>query len=301
MKLFNDDRFLAKWLENKLSDEEKIVFEKTDDFKLYDLILKGTEILEIPSYDKEETYKRTQQKIYERKRQKVKTLQYTFAIAASVILILGITFFFNQNEIINTDYGERLAIVMPDKSSITLNAKSTLKYKKKKWIKDRVVNLKGEAFFRVNKGNTFKVLTNIGSVTVLGTAFTVTNQENIFEVQCFEGQVKVIKGNRKIILDKGKAIRIVGDLLEEWQIKTTKPSWISNESSFYNAPLLQVIKALENNYGITIDASSISQQTRFTGSFTNTDLDVALQIVFEAMDIQYIFNTDNTVVLKSKK
>jgi transmembrane sensor len=42
------------------------------------------------------------------------------------------------------------------------------------WSKERTLSLEGEAFFEVQKGSKFSVVTSDGIVEVLGTSFDVT-------------------------------------------------------------------------------------------------------------------------------
>jgi len=48
----------------------------------------------------------------------------------------------------------------------------------------------GKAYFDVDKGKTFTVKTDLGTVQVLGTRFDVESRDSIFKVVCYEGSVK---------------------------------------------------------------------------------------------------------------
>ena len=72
-----------------------------------------------------------------------------------------------------------------------LNSKSTITFNKHNWDTNRTLELNGEAFFDVEKGNTFTVKTSQGNVSVLGTEFNVNASVDFFRVSCYEGKVKV--------------------------------------------------------------------------------------------------------------
>jgi len=63
---------------------------------------------------------------------------------------------------------------------VVLNSKSTISFNKTDWKNNRQLTLDGEAYFKVEKGSTFTVNTNNGSVTVLGTQFNVNSTRRFF-------------------------------------------------------------------------------------------------------------------------
>lgn len=296
-KFYNTDDFLAKWSSGDLSEEQKEAFRQTEDYKYYAAILEGTDLLEVPSYDKEKNFEHVQQKLADEKKVVQLIPKWIYAVAASVAIIIGYTFFFNQTTGYETGYGEQLALTLPDQSEVILNADSELEYNAKDWENERTLQLTGEAYFEVQKGSTFTVQTDNGSVTVLGTQFTVTSDDGIFEAKCFEGKVRVVKGNLSEVLTKGKAVRLVDNTFENWEFTSTTPSWPQAESSFTNAPLSQVIRALEKQFDVTINSEKINQEPRFSGSFTHTDLQKALRTVFDPLEIKFTFSNENTIDL----
>ncbi len=164
------------------------------------------------------------------------------------------------------------------------------------------VQLIGEAFFDVEKGMSFKVMTNEGMIEVLGTEFNVTVRDDYFEVRCFEGKVKVVSDTAiEAILSQGEAFRMVNDNSEEWNFSQIEPSWLQGESTFRNTPLSQVIISLQDQFEITFDRSNIDINKRYTGSFSHTDLKLALKTVFAPMEISYNANNENIIVLTNYK
>ncbi len=292
---------LAKWLSGELSPEETQAFEQTQAYKTYAKIINATEKLKDPAYDEEAVLARIKEKIASQPKVKKLNFRYVYAAAASLIILVGM-YFFLKNSTMNyqTDFGKQLAINLPDGSEVMLNAKSTLHYDKDNYNNNRTLHLDGEAYFKVTKGAPFKVITTEGTVEVLGTEFNIDTNTNFLEVQCFSGKVNVINSAQKThMLTKGKAVRTYNATVTSWTFNTTEKTWMSGLSSFTETPLLEVLDALENQYEITIKNKEKFTQERFTGRFTNTNLKVALQTVFEAMDIDYTLNT-NLVTLTKK-
>lgn len=296
-KFYTTDDFLAKWSSGDLSEEQKEAFRQTDDYKYYAAILEGTDLLEVPSFDKGKNFERVQQKMDDDTKVVPLFPKWAYAIVASIVLLIGFVFFINQTISYETGYGEQLALTLPDQSEVILNADSALEHKKKDWGEERTLELKGEAYFKVHKGSTFTVETANGSVTVLGTQFTVNSENAIFEAICFEGKVRVEKEGQSEVITKGEAVRFINNKFESWSLNSAAPSWLQEESSFTNAPLDQVITALEKQFEVTIKADAIAKELRFTGSFTHTDLNKALRTVFEPLEIKYTFKSENTIVL----
>jgi transmembrane sensor len=135
-------------------------------------------------------------------------------IAASIVLILGLSFVFSLiiygpktninagvafNEII-VPSGEKAQVVLPDGTKIWLNSESKLKYPSVFAKDNRTVTLEGEAYFDVSKIKKSKFLVNTQGVKieVLGTIFNVKSypDEQTVETSVVEGKVKVDAGTK---------------------------------------------------------------------------------------------------------
>ncbi len=294
------ETFLARWLNNELSEEEKQQFEASEDFLLYDRIAKKSSEFLAPGFKKEEIYKKIQNSLTKEKKNKVKPLfkPWFYSVAASIVVLLGIFYFLNLPEKYVSGIGEQLSIILPDNSKVFLNSNSKIIYDKKNWKNKRIINLEGEAFFKVKKGSSFVVKTEEGNIKVLGTQFNVKTDQSFFEVICFEGKVRAETKKHKNILVKGNAFRRIKDSLpEKWNVTDEEPSWKKGESTFKSIPLKYVIKALKNQYKLTIDSSKIDVDKKFTGSFTHKNLNIALQTVFVPMKIDVTFKDEKTILL----
>ena len=51
MSNYPDDTFLARWLNGELTEEERKEFEKSEDYRELNRLLKGTEMLQSPSFE----------------------------------------------------------------------------------------------------------------------------------------------------------------------------------------------------------------------------------------------------------
>ena len=294
--------FLAKWLDGTISDTKLRTLVSEKDFIDYKKLKNGLDLLDQldrpvkPSFNSVKSS--INQKINVKKTQQ--SFKWGLSIAASILIIFGCYFAFNPLDTrYETSYAEQKTIKLPDGSEVVLNAKSVVNFTQKDWDTNRSIQLKGEAFFKVKKGSTFRVQTPKGQVTVLGTKFNVKHTDAFFEVVCYEGKVSVTNDKKEHILNPGNSIRkIDGNDSKKYTSKKLFPSWVNGESSFVSVPLNYVILELEKQYNIEIDASKIDESIIFTGSFSNKDLKLALASVFKTMNIHYIKDKNGVLILQ---
>ena len=297
------DDFLAQWLAGNLSDEDLKIRVGAEDFLLYKKLQTGTELLgELEQMDTANTFSNIQRKIQAKKARKSglkRRLQWALPIAASFLLVFaGYKFFGNDQIKTTTSYAEQKELSLLDGSQVALNAKSTLEYDKSDWEANREVHLKGEAFFKVEKGSTFKVITENGIVAVLGTSFSVNSAKDYFEVMCYEGRVRVLLANDSVVLGPNMTVRgTKGEVNESSVSLGESPSWLHGESNFKSVPLIYVIDALERQYQLEFDTTKIDENALFTGSFGHKNVEVALAAVFKTMRIHYSRENGNVLAL----
>lgn len=299
-----DDTILARWLAGELTPEEQEEFENSAEFLEYQQISQGMERFKKPNFNtsalKDKVLRQIENEEPKSKVIRLKPLYYAIGIAASLALIIGI--FFNEVSY-STSFGEQLAVDLPDGSTAQLNADSKLTHKRFFWKKNKLVNLKGEAFFKVEKGDGFRVETKSGTVSVLGTAFNVRTRSTNFSLACYEGKVKFETGkpNEEAILEHGDGINLNAEgVIEREKLKESSPSWTQGVSTFTNVVLVEVIQELEAQYGITVQHNLANDNDGFTGSFVHNDLEIALKTVFVPMGITYeVSENQKTILLKT--
>lgn len=300
-----DDIFLSKWLENSLSEEELKQFQSSKDYDMYVKIIEGTSKLKAPSYDLDDAFLQLKEKKNNRISTtpiKRKTNWLKYGVAAAIVLFVSIISYSNffAKTTYESGFGEQLAFNLPDGSKVILNAKSNIKFDENNWSENRTLTLEGEAFFDVEKGNTFTVKTSQGNVTVLGTEFNVKSEDNFFEVACYEGKVKVedINNNNTEYLTPTLGYRAISNnVTNSMHIEGTNPSWVHKQSSFKSVPIKYVFKALEKQYNITIKYSNFDDTISYTGSFPNNNQKIALETVLKSVNLNYTIN-GNSVILQ---
>ena len=299
------ENYLAKWLNNELSEAEFTEFKKSDEYASYQRILDVSSKLEAPDFNADEVLMAVNNR---RTLQETKVVQlnpfkkFMKVAAVAAFLVLGSYFYLNTlGEKVTTQYAENSQVVLPDNSEVILNADSQLSYSKKKWDEKRKVNLNGEAFFKVAKGKRFTVATDAGLVAVLGTQFNVENREGFFEVTCFEGLVSVTFEGKEIKLPAGSSFMAInGEIIESQDSKDTEPSWINAESTFKSIPLKYVLQEFERQHNITVETADIDTEQLYTGSFSNTDSSLALKSISMPSQIKFKLEGDKVLFYAEK-
>jgi len=295
---FFDDTFLARWFANDLTSEELVRFKKHPEYSKYAQIKKTSNKLSFSEYNVDNAFNTLKEKRASKKETKVIPLyRYIGAIAAAVALLFGFLFFFNTDTTYSTEIAATENILLPDESEMKLHANSLAKVNKN-WDKNRSLKLQGEAFFKVKKGKKFSVLTNLGTVEVLGTQFSVnTFNESLFTVKCFEGKVRVTTPQKTLILMPGDAFQLSNKNSSTWKFSQSEPTWISNsEVTFNKVALPLVVKSLTNHYSLKIiNPQDIPEANLFTGNYTTKDLKTALYTIFSTSGLKYELSTTNEV------
>ncbi|WP_299160484.1 FecR family protein [uncultured Eudoraea sp.] len=294
------ENYLAKWLNNDLSEDELAVFKKSAEYASYEKLMEVSGTLEAPDFDMDKALNDLNNNKLN-KDVKVITLNplrklWRLAAAIAVIFIASYFYISTLDESVSTQYAERSEVRLPDNSEIILNADSRITYSEKNWDKERNISLRGEAFFKVAKGQKFTVATNDGLVTVLGTQFNVENRKGFFEVTCYEGLVSVIFNGEETKLPAGNSfIAINGSVLKTESPVNTTPSWMSNESTFKSIPLNYVLDEFERQYDVKIKTQNVNLEQLFTGSFSNTNINLALQSISTPSQIKYELEGNNVL------
>ena len=206
-----------------------------------------------------------------------------------------------------TNTGQIEQITMKDGSVITLNANSSVEFKVTEKLRE--IKLQGMAHFEVatNPNAPFVIESNNNKVTVLGTGFDVQSYTGKpLQVTVNHGKVKVEKLSNSstmlesVILTKGMRVRENLNQANaankrsqifavDSNVNLDAVKWESGNLIFTNAPIADVVNAIETRYGKKLQASNQTSDLQFTGVFKNTDefstviktIEIALGLQFE--------------------
>lgn len=319
-----DEELLHKWLQGEeLTESELAQLQTSDEWLKWQRLFDKVDTIEEPEFDAQASLQRLKQrrdfqakqsveqsqeaKIEEKKQAKVIQLpfrQYIAAAASVAILVFG--FYTWQNSGIKqyqTGSNQTASVQLPDGSKVILNENSSIKFNKRNFSKNRVVQHKGEAFYDVESGSQFQVKSPNGLVTVLGTEFTVKDRD-AYRVECFEGKVGVALANEsytELTVNKGLLWKKDDSERERYDMQFHEaPYWLNKDVRFTKAPLSEIIEFLETTYDITVDASAIDQNRTFTGTVPHDNLALALETIGKTMNVNTIQKSNSIVILQDK-
>ena len=276
-----------------------------------------------------EIYNRTMLKIidYKNTRKKVKDLSSiswtsTLRYAASLILAGTIAFYFlspstqSNEEYVSSDsvskkteHGLKRTISLIDGSRVKLNSGSELSYDKTFTDSIRLVVLKGEAFFEVERDVDRPFIIKSGEIEtrVLGTSFNVRSYpgENSIAVSVLTGKVKVYDA-------KGESVTLTPDYEAVYDKKSKVMriksfdkldvlGWRDGILTFREEDIEKVFLKMERWFGVEflID-SEVILEGKYKGTFNNPSLKEVLDGVALASGFKYEIEDENKIIINMK-
>jgi transmembrane sensor len=250
---------------------------------------------------------------------KITRLAVAVALAAA-LLTIALTKYFqvgnsNGRKLHQTQYGKTEQIVLPDGSTVMLNAHSSLEYASD-WDKQaaREVWLKGEGYFEVKHvqegpaqpAQRFRVHTHDLTVEVLGTSFDIRERRGITEVVLETGKIVLLFRDPKkgtIIMQPGD--RVLYDPRQEQLIKDTTSAadytaWKKNKLILKNPTVREITKYLEDNFGYRIQLEDPRMGNKIiNGPILYDNLDDALFILSTVLNTE-VLKQDSTIILRPR-
>ncbi len=193
--------------------------------------------------------------------------------------------------------GQMAEVNLPDGSHVWLNSESRLSFSDNFLDKTRSVTLKGEALFKVRKGERpFVVTTKYGEVRVKGTTFNVCAFENSeFQTTLVEGSVtyRNTELKKEVSLCPGQQIVLSeNEGIQVHEVKTELyTTWKDGLIIFEKEPLKDVMRKLERHFGIRIELDDNHLlDMRFTGKIENESLDEVMEYINKTKPINYLYD-----------
>ena len=219
-----------------------------------------------------------------------------YASAASIIIAIGLGLFARlYTTTIDASTGQSSQHILPDGSIVYLNAETSINYHPYWWIFNREVELQGEAFFEVEKGETFSVVSEMAIVEVIGTSFNIYNRSNKFAVYCKTGRVAVrYKHSNEIMLTPEQYVSSneeTNTLQLRDDINTDQVmSWRLNKFLYNITPITKVFEDFERHYGIRIETEIENlEELQYTGLFMR---DIGAQKALDIVSFTFELNVE---------
>lgn len=233
---------------------------------------------------------------------------FTWKRAVAAVLIisisgwLGYTLLNQEKSLVNIHTtASTLKQELPDGSVVTLNKNSQLSADFSG--QTRAVDLKGEAFFKVEPDSEkpFVIKVNNIMVKVVGTSFNVKSRNGHTQVIVETGIVKVSRANQSIELRKGEKIEIddqLPNLSKESVNSKLYNYYYSNEIVCNRTRLDELVPILNEKFNVKITITRPAlQDLPINTTFRKETLDQILNIIADTHAIQVVYG-GNQILLK---
>jgi ferric-dicitrate binding protein FerR (iron transport regulator) len=259
-----------------------------EDFAYWKSTLQLVDELPKPAFHAEQEFALLLEK---KKSKRQNPWRFKLAIAAVFLIfssLLVVNYFTTEPEFATYSYQSDLKeniIILPDSSKVWLNQGATISYNAADWATHREIQLEGEAYFDVKKGQRFTVHSKLGTVTVLGTTFTVSERKAIFSVACYTGKVAVTHAGNEVILKAKQAFS--GETNQVSQITTQLPDFVGKWTLYEKTPLIAVVQELEQKKQIKI-ALQLDKEYLFTGGYSyDMTAEEIVALISQSLGVRY--------------
>jgi transmembrane sensor len=210
----------------------------------------------------------------------VRRLRYRVPAAAAVIgvLVLSALYWFSRpshphfRTFDNNTAGVR-RVVLPDNTTVWLNAHSSLRWNDDAAPARRSVELDGEGYFDVAKdaGHPFRVVSNGVATDVLGTSFNVEgySKESHVRVALVKGSIEVVRldeNHTPIRLQPGEIAQVEAGLHGTVEVQRgdagSYTSWTAGGFILQDVPLEDALQRLCHKYGYTLNENFIKDRKK---------------------------------------
>ncbi|MBB4036800.1 ferric-dicitrate binding protein FerR (iron transport regulator) [Dysgonomonas hofstadii] len=323
---------IVDYLSGTISEEDKLLLdnwmdvsqENKDFFEQVKMIYYSVEVVKNKSeFDKDKAYNiflhriRTEENRavndnetdihYNQEKQYTrKTLIWIAGIAASLALLIGLSFSFISmpgklaapgKVLVESPPGQKTKVYLPDGTLVWLNSGSNLTYYTDFNVKNRNVQLQGEAFFDVSKNPqlAFDILADGVKVEVLGTSFNVNayGTEDYVAVSLLEGKVAVMDANNNELLSglSPQQKLVIDKQTKKYELLSCDADmdgiWRYGQLKINNDPMSQVIAKMERWYGVNIQLEGEQRSERYWLTIKTESLTEILELINKITPIRY--------------
>jgi len=262
---------------------------------------------------------RTQKQLWNFREYNRRTLPRYVAIAASILIMIvaGIAIynvrFTSQSQKspkhevakvqnFKTNYGQKKRLTLSDGSKIVLNANSQLRFADAIGVNNKIdVWLNGEAYFEIkhltgNAKRAFVVHTKDGTITDIGTRFSVNTRSDSTTVALVQGAVNIKIDSKKSSTNQSGYLMKPGELalfekggqdITIHQVNSAVyTSWISNKLTFDHTPIKAAARRIEDTYGVkvVINDKNLLKKS-ISGSVRNNNLNVLIDALSKMLRV----------------
>lgn len=234
-----------------------------------------------------------------------KTKGFWWSMAAAIVILLGMSYFLQNNDpetIAVVTKNDVLKDTLSDGTLVALNVNSSISYPES-FDKERRIELKGEAFFDVERDETKPFIVDLPNdfeVQVLGTSFNVNANEadSITEVYVASGTVKVSTKTETVILEKGEMAALSKNTgrIQKSTPKSGKNAelfWMNEELRFDGESLDEVLEILKEIFKTDIQLTCKDKGSAPTISYHKKEgVEEILKVIAEVHRLNLVIQSN---------
>ncbi|TVT42724.1 DUF4974 domain-containing protein [Hymenobacter setariae] len=238
-------------------------------------------------------------------------------IAAAVMpLGLGsLAVWYNQEQRVETAFGELKTVDLPDGTRVVLNGNSTLTYHRGWGQHVREAWLQGEGFFKVvhlnqdsthiRPGERFVVHCNNLNIEVLGTTFNVVNRHADVRVGLVTGKIRLTATTpagpaTSLVLAPGDYAKYAAQrlaLTDKLAHPEKLASWSKRQFVFSNGTLGDILKSLEDTHGYRVRYTrAAARHLKIEGDINVASVQELLQTISTILHVSIYQNGKQIIV-----
>lgn len=198
-----------------------------------------------------------------------------------------------------------LNIMLCDGTVVWVNARSELVFPSRFAEDQRLVKLKGEAYFQVAKDSKrpFVVETEGGNVKVLGTQFNISAYDDNPVTTLEEGKVMVYNQQIEKVLSPGMKAVIKGNNIDLSKANLQKElAWKNNSFYFSGDNIVTIAKQLQNWYDLEVTfGKDVSLSQTYTGEISRSvNLTEVLKMLDFVSELDFKIDKNKLTILNKK-
>jgi transmembrane sensor len=205
---------------------------------------------------------------------------------------------------LSTPRGGQHYLLLPDGSSVWLNAASSIRFPTAFTGKERVVEITGEVYFEVAQraAMPFKVKFHHGEVQVLGTQFNINayDDEDAVKTTLLEGLVRVsghnssviIKPGSQALLGKNEPVRASGSVNTDEVM-----AWKNGVFYFNRSDIKTIMRQISRWYDVDIEYRGTIRQREFVGDISKKSQLPDVLAILEESNVHFIREGRKIIVI----
>ncbi|HEY8935155.1 MAG TPA: FecR domain-containing protein [Cyclobacteriaceae bacterium] len=237
-------------------------------------------------------------------------LRWVWRIAASILLTLGVGYYFYQQRTSSTIEAveviaetKTIENILPDGSDVFLNKKTKLSYSYDKEKKQHTVKLKGEAYFDIKHDEKKKFIIDVDGVFIrdIGTSFNVKAypKSGKIEVVVKEGEVEFFTEKDSGVFLRAGGKGVYDKQTKKFLIEQPESNVLAYKTKFFSfndENLESAVHELNEVYDKEIILSDKLKSCRLTVTFNNEDIDEIARVLADTYNLS-VKETSNKIIL----